>query len=322
MDEEQGKVIDGTARARQWRRSRSKAGAEAASDEIRSDAPKSIASSLLVPADLMSLEVSSTEGGTPTTGDEHVTTPAGKAALDESDHENLFLAAGAAVDGAQQGFRRSRRESLAVLIARSVGWLTSRTSSRPKIRSLPQPLRRRPLPIGRLSRALAVALGCAAAVALGVSVLIQSGSTTPRMSPPSHAGVSVTSLDELKAPLALAALRSGQEHGARAASANEARSVRLGRSSHHRPRTQPASTTTSTSDAAAIQVRYTPSPASTGSSSTSTSDSQASSGQSGGSATHPTPRPAGNSSAGTAHSSPVSAFGASGALGPGSSPNG
>ena len=54
MDDKPRNVIDGTARARQWRRSRSEARAdEDGSTDIRSDAPKSFASSLLVPADMV-----------------------------------------------------------------------------------------------------------------------------------------------------------------------------------------------------------------------------------------------------------------------------
>ena len=54
MDDQQGNVIDGTERARQWRRSRSKAAPENPGDgQGRSDAPKSIAASLLVPADML-----------------------------------------------------------------------------------------------------------------------------------------------------------------------------------------------------------------------------------------------------------------------------
>jgi hypothetical protein len=54
MDDQQENVIDELARARQWRRSRSKPAhptSEAA--EARSDAPKSIADSLLVPAKML-----------------------------------------------------------------------------------------------------------------------------------------------------------------------------------------------------------------------------------------------------------------------------
>lgn len=52
MEDESGKLIDGTARARQWRRSRS-ASARAEDPETRSAAPKSIAASLLVPAEML-----------------------------------------------------------------------------------------------------------------------------------------------------------------------------------------------------------------------------------------------------------------------------
>jgi hypothetical protein len=53
MEDQQGNVIDGTARARQWRGSKPK-GRPAPDDiEARSDAPKSIAGSLLVPAEML-----------------------------------------------------------------------------------------------------------------------------------------------------------------------------------------------------------------------------------------------------------------------------
>ena len=55
MDDQNGHVIDGTARARQWRRSRSEAPAgDEADGRPRSDAPKNIAGSLLVPAEMLS----------------------------------------------------------------------------------------------------------------------------------------------------------------------------------------------------------------------------------------------------------------------------
>ena len=53
MDDQQGHVIDGTARARQWRRSKPKTGSAPDAPETRSDAPKSFAGSLLVPADML-----------------------------------------------------------------------------------------------------------------------------------------------------------------------------------------------------------------------------------------------------------------------------
>lgn len=53
MTDQQGTLIDGTARARQWRRSRPESAVGDDTGERRSDAPRSIASSLLVPADML-----------------------------------------------------------------------------------------------------------------------------------------------------------------------------------------------------------------------------------------------------------------------------
>jgi hypothetical protein len=53
MDDQQGNLIDGTARARQWRRSRANSRAASSGGEQHSEAPKSIAPSLLVPAEML-----------------------------------------------------------------------------------------------------------------------------------------------------------------------------------------------------------------------------------------------------------------------------
>jgi hypothetical protein len=53
MDDQQGNVFDGTVRSREWRRRRQNARAEADAAEPRSDAPKSIAGSLMVPAHML-----------------------------------------------------------------------------------------------------------------------------------------------------------------------------------------------------------------------------------------------------------------------------
>ena len=126
-------------------------------------------------------------------------------------------------------------------------------------------------------------------------------------------------LYELNVQLALAALRDGQEHGA---SANRVRSIHLSRSSHHHLTTQPASSTTSPSHAAAIPVRYTPPRAPTGGGLDCDIGQRGELRPTAGSATPAAPRPTRSSRSETAHSSPARAFGASGALGPGSSPNG
>ena len=67
MDDEHGIVIDGTARAGAWRRSRSTPRSEA---EERLDAPKSLASSLLIPAELMQASVTAEPGRRTSDGEE------------------------------------------------------------------------------------------------------------------------------------------------------------------------------------------------------------------------------------------------------------
>ena len=105
MDDQQGNVIDGTARAGHWRRSRPKQHARGEGVEPRSDAPKSIASSLLVPADALDGALVSP------TGEQRLRTnelapgamtaePASSRTngrdADAHTHQNLFLSADAA----------------------------------------------------------------------------------------------------------------------------------------------------------------------------------------------------------------------------------
>jgi hypothetical protein len=100
MDEKHGNVIDGTARSRQWRRSKP---TDDTNGGPHSEAPKRIATSLLIPADmhdgvpmpaladpaLPADGVSARAvGAEPTTTDD---TPS------VATHENLFLSAGAEV---------------------------------------------------------------------------------------------------------------------------------------------------------------------------------------------------------------------------------
>ena len=126
MDDLQGNVIDGTARARQWRLARSKARAESDGAEARSDAPKSIAGSLLVPADMLSMGVPGDDAGggaqsdataVPTSPDVAVThVPQNGAA-----HQNPFLVpeAGRAEDASVPA--RTRLRPIARLLTRTLG---------------------------------------------------------------------------------------------------------------------------------------------------------------------------------------------------------
>lgn len=113
MDREPENVIDGTARAHQWRRSRPKTVAGAPdSGEVRSDAPKSIAGSLLVPAELLidasaqhtqrlpDKIVAGEPGG--------VVTPAADASSDLRAQPNPFLLPEAATLAGSERGRRAR----------------------------------------------------------------------------------------------------------------------------------------------------------------------------------------------------------------------
>ncbi|MHB8696161.1 MAG: hypothetical protein ACYDHH_33535 [Solirubrobacteraceae bacterium] len=53
MADDHGHLIDGTVRASQWRRSKSKAPPTPDGEQVRADAPRSIAGSLLVPAEML-----------------------------------------------------------------------------------------------------------------------------------------------------------------------------------------------------------------------------------------------------------------------------
>jgi hypothetical protein len=96
MEDESGKLIDGTARALQWRRSRS-ASARTEGHETRSAAPKSIAASLLVPAEMLAPATSlGSDAG-------HVATATDEA----SAHINPFLMPEAF--GGGEGLKTSRK---------------------------------------------------------------------------------------------------------------------------------------------------------------------------------------------------------------------
>ena len=101
MDEEPGKVIDVTARARHWRGSRPRPSPEADGDEARASAPKSLASSLLVPAEMLDATVATPPGehASPSDGTPVAAGGASAATGDISGggERNLFLSPDAAV---------------------------------------------------------------------------------------------------------------------------------------------------------------------------------------------------------------------------------
>ena len=104
MDDQPGKVIDGTARARHWRRSHTEARADDGDSDVRSDAPKGFASSLLVPADMLAGAVAVEESATATagsrrdaeTGEDGNDHPGG-VSVEATENRNPFLAPDAAL---------------------------------------------------------------------------------------------------------------------------------------------------------------------------------------------------------------------------------
>ena len=125
MDEESGKVIDGTARAREWRRPRPKSTADADGAEAHSEAPKSIAASLLVPDEMPASAIPSAASpdvdGRPADGAFRPSRdgPSADAPVDEDeDHVNLFLTHGAVETGIPRGPRGAHLRRLLASIRR------------------------------------------------------------------------------------------------------------------------------------------------------------------------------------------------------------
>jgi hypothetical protein len=104
MNEDERKVIDGTARAREWRRPKASAPRDVDA-EPRSEAPKALASSLLVPMDLIEDWAAATSGdhdatdGVPSLDDRANRHDEAVASGENEEHGNVFLS-GVAAGGA------------------------------------------------------------------------------------------------------------------------------------------------------------------------------------------------------------------------------
>ncbi len=181
MDEEPGKVIDGTARARHWRRSRPRSTAETEGPLGHSEAPKSIASSLLVqpatlegePVPLLVAEPANGNGlGSASPADEN-----GASANDR----NIFLSPDAAVTATPRhssgeisavALRLARRARAAARRVRGIrGWRPQLSPPSTRVGALlglagacalvvalsvfSQPTSSRPHPVGDANRTLA-----------------------------------------------------------------------------------------------------------------------------------------------------------------------
>jgi hypothetical protein len=127
MSEQQGKVIDGTARASHWRRSSLSSTPDADASPGHSEAPKNIAASLLVPAHMLLDGTAATAS----TGTEHKTLgegpgehPPGLVArapgTAEDLHVNLFLAAERALERAATPGEASLLRRVRAVVRRSI----------------------------------------------------------------------------------------------------------------------------------------------------------------------------------------------------------
>jgi len=324
MDDDQRNVIDGTARARQWRRSRKKTRPDSETSESRSDAPRRIASSLLVPADMVH-PASPAEASTDR--EARATVDPGHAVPDElltgeAGHRNPFLIEDAAGPAGRSGARRSptRRSALVTMFLGAVSGLGRRDATRKdQIAAAPrQRLRPR-----RPTRSVALSVGALAAIALAV------GLVTASQTPP-HRSFSVAAggrpLEQLKSGLLSSTANplAGQRAAPRTTKTRALRTHQTALKPPRSNRVQPpsirhrtASPTRGASATATTVAHYTPPTATTSPTTTSANaPSYASSGSTGAPAQQPVSQPT------AASSTPAQAFGSAGALGPGSSPNG
>jgi hypothetical protein len=311
MDDHHENVIDGTARARQWRRAKSKTRSATDDAAARSDAPKSIASSLLVPAEMLPAAFPPDER--PNASGRHraaaVPSPANAGAGDRASaetgvHQNPFLVPEAA--RVEHRSRSTRRRMIAALLARPRGLLSARRgSSRPLRRLAAMP---RWLDELRLTRLLALAALTGAVVVTAVIA------TRPNAAHPSFASARGAT-GSLTTPERGSIRAASSPFAQQAAARDRAASHRMRRvradwtvGTHRRPR--PAS------KPAVVPARYTP-PSDAGSS----VPSSATSSDAGAAPTAAPSQPAPSSGGGTTSSSSSGssrpAFGENGTLGPG-----
>ena len=304
MDDQQGNVFDGTARSREWRRRRLDARSQADAAAPRSEAPKSIAGSLLVPAEMLSGRIPTDQPAS--NGTEQAALPRGRStAVDgtsgaERARQNPFL-----FPPAESAVPHSRLDRWRVSTARlagSVAWMRLHLRSAPLWG--PRTIARHLSGAPHLVRGLALA----ALAAIPITVVIASQAGTGH-SPPER---NVRAAGLLGAPGTDALSASSNPLAQRAAQHDRAphhvRRIRARRTTREHRRPHPAT------KHVVVAAQYTPSASRTASyTPSSTSSSYAGSGstpvssQSTGGAT--------TSSSSSGSSRP--AFGEHGILGPG-----
>jgi hypothetical protein len=311
MDDQHGNVIDGTERARQWRRSRPKPGTAAKSTEARADAPKSIAGSLLVPAEMLSSaippdeDLKGREQGRAAAPLPRANAGAGERESPETGvHQNPFLVPEAA--RVEHRSRSARRRMIAALLA-SPRWLI-----RARLRSS-RPLRRRvamPRWLGelRLTRLLALAALTGAVVVTAVIA------TRPNAAHPASASA-LGATGQLTTPETGSLTAENNPFARQAEARDRAASQRVRRVPAHRRvgthrRRQPAP------KPAVLPVRYTP-PLDAGTSAPSSATSSYAGAGPTAAPSQPTPSSGGGTTSSSSSGSSRPAFGENGTLGPG-----
>jgi hypothetical protein len=316
MDDKHGNVIDGTERARQWRRSRPKSGTAAESTQTRADAPKSIAGSLLVPAEMLSSAIPPDEH---LNGSEHgrVAAPipranagAGEPASPETGaHQNPFLVPEAA--RVEHRSRSTRRRMIAALLASPRGLISARRrSSRPLRRHVAMP---RWLGEPRPVRLLAL-VALISAVLVTVLIITRPNAAHPSYEPALRAAGPLNTPE--RGALTAQSNPLAQQAAAHDRVFHRVRRVRAHRTvgTHRRPR--PASRSV------VVPARYTPPASKAGSSAVHSTTPSSSSSGAAAATTQPVPPTAGGTTSGSASSaSSRPAFGQNGTLGPGHSPS-
>lgn len=312
-------MIDGTTRAQQWRRARSQAPGE--EEQARSEAPKSIAGSLLVPANLLpGADVPDEplnpdrQSGHPTPRGELDQTAAAATSAPGADAGNPFLAPDAEQPNTARIDERPTRRLGALVVGRRVmGTINPHRRHIPRL----QPLRWR-LPNARRTSWIALATVSCAAIAVATVILAQSHTRDSPASQASIGPLTTRPLEPFRSRRAAATTRrSSPRHAGPVRPVHRQRRAkatpdRTPTSSPTRPLTQ-SRPPAPASSAVTVATHYTPAPA------TSTTIPSASGTSRYASSAPPvsstSPVSSAPSTTTTHHSQP--AFGASGTLGPG-----
>ena len=307
MDDQQENVFDVTARARQRRRSRPPAPSGKEAEGPRSDAPKSIAGSLLVPAEMLA---GSLPAGQAAAENGQAALPRGTtAAVDgmsagERAHQNPFL--GPQAERAAPASKPDRWRVVTAVLARPGAWTRIHPGSAAS--SGPRTIARHLAGAPRLRRGFALA-AFTAAIAITVVIASQSG-TRHRVSERSVRAAGLLGAPRTDA-LSAASNPLGQRAAPRERARHQVRRVHARRITRAHRRSHPATKPVK------VAVRYTPSASATGSYAPSSTSSSYAGSSSTPVPSQPAPSTGGATTSSSSSGSSRPAFGENGILGPG-----